>query len=106
MASHGPTRTERGWVYVITNDAWPGYVKIGRAKDVDHRLRQYNTYSPHRDFKVVLALPFSDVRKAEQDLINHLIGFSIPESPSREWFRAHPADVSNILLKVYRRNMT
>ena len=41
-----------GEVYAITNRAWPGYVKIGRAKLAEQRVRDYQTYSPKRDYEL------------------------------------------------------
>jgi hypothetical protein len=37
-------------LYVISNPAWPGWYKIGKAKDCKDRLNQYNTASPYRDY--------------------------------------------------------
>lgn len=33
---------EKGYIYILTNPAFPQFVKIGYAKDVDERLRQLN----------------------------------------------------------------
>ena len=42
-----------GYIYVITNKAWEGWVKIGRATDVSKRIGAYNTSSPYRDYEAV-----------------------------------------------------
>lgn len=39
-------------VYVITNPAYPGYVKIGKTIGIERRLANYNTCSPFKDYKV------------------------------------------------------
>lgn len=39
-----------GYVYAITNPAFPGWVKIGASVDAETRLNQYQTYSPKRDY--------------------------------------------------------
>lgn len=39
-----------GYVYVISNPAWPGRFKIGSTIDVVDRLNSYQTYSPNRDY--------------------------------------------------------
>ena len=36
-------------IYVISNPAWPDYVKLGYGSGAD-RPRAYQTYSPHRDY--------------------------------------------------------
>ena len=37
------------YIYIIINDAWGNYIKIGRTSDVNSRLQ---TYSPLRDYKL------------------------------------------------------
>lgn len=39
-----------GYVYAITNPAWPDYIKIGSAVDVYDRLNSYQTSAPNRDY--------------------------------------------------------
>ena len=36
-----------GWVYIIQNHSWPGWLKIGKAADLESRMRSYRTYEPH-----------------------------------------------------------
>ena len=54
-----------GFIYVVTNPAFPGYVKIGCAINVCSRLADYQTYCPFRSFKLEHAVYVSDRRKAE-----------------------------------------
>ena len=44
--------TKAGYVYVITNAAWPEWVKVGMAIDADDRLNGYQTSSPFRDYEL------------------------------------------------------
>lgn len=37
-------------VYVVSNPAWKGWYKVGKAKNVYGRFRSYNTSSPFRDY--------------------------------------------------------
>ena len=55
---------QEGYVYVITNKAWPEWVKIGRAIDANDRLRSYQTNSPLRDYWIVYSEYFDDVDEA------------------------------------------
>lgn len=41
-----------GFVYIISNAAWPSYYKIGMSQNPKLRLSQYQTYSPKRDYKL------------------------------------------------------
>ena len=53
---------QEGYVYVITNKAWPEWVKIGRAIDANDRLRSYQTNSPLRDYWIVYSQYFEEGR--------------------------------------------
>lgn len=54
-----------GFVYVITNPAWPEFVKIGHAINPDSRLRDYQTYCPTRSYRLEHFVYTADRRKAE-----------------------------------------
>jgi hypothetical protein len=46
------TNIKCGIVYLITNESFPGYYKVGITMDLDSRLKTYQTYDPFRRFKV------------------------------------------------------
>ena len=46
-------KAPRRQVYIITNDAWPDWVKVGKAVSADDRLNGYQTSSPFRDYGVI-----------------------------------------------------
>lgn len=56
---------KEGFIYIIYNKSFPGWVKIGMAVDVEDRLKQFQTSSPHRDYTVVKSYKVSDRREAE-----------------------------------------
>lgn len=92
---------KEGQVYIIVNPAFPSWCKIGMAVDAEDRLKQYQTSSPYRDYKLVATYDTSDRRKAEKfahDLlekrherrgewfcIQHPVAASILELPMREF---------------------
>ena len=41
-----------GIVYIITNEAFPGYFKIGMTTDLESRLKSYQVYDPLQRYKV------------------------------------------------------
>ena len=59
---------KRGFVYVITNPAWPDHVKIGRAFNPESRLRGYQTSCPDRDYRLNYAVYFEDCYQAEHSM--------------------------------------
>ena len=58
---HGP----EGSVYLITNKAWKGWVKIGSSFDPEKRLKNYQTGDPHREYMLIEYRDFPDRREAE-----------------------------------------
>ena len=76
-----------GYVYIITNDAWPEWVKIGMADDAEKRLRGYQTCSPMRDYHLYEFYEVNDRRAAETAA--HKI-LHEQYKRRREWFRCSP----------------
>lgn len=84
----------KGWVYVITNKAMPGLVKIGYStKDPELRAKELaNTGVPHPyvvEYDVLVVEP----RQVEQQLHCSFSGFR----ESKEWFRC---DVSYAITEI------
>lgn len=74
-----------GQVYVISNPAWPEWVKIGMAVDATDRLRSLNTASPFRDFSVTHAITVKDKRQTERSA--HRLLSMLSEERHGEWFK-------------------
>lgn len=74
----------KGWVYVITNKAMPGLVKVGFSmQDPELRARELNhTGSPH-PYVVMYEVLIDEPRQVEQKT-HHLLG---EMSEGKEWFR-------------------
>ena len=92
-----------GHVYVIANDAWPEWVKIGMAVDAEDRLKGYQTSSPMRDYKLVYSIYFDDRQKAEKKA--HLIAAQKTKYPwskhdNGEWFMLTSQEAIDILNEV------
>jgi len=76
---------KEGYVYVITNKAWPDWVKIGMAIDANDRLNGYQTSSPHRDYVLEHSVYSNDRRKSEQEA--HTKAAKLAEEANGEWFK-------------------
>jgi len=74
-----------GYIYVITNDAFEGYVKIGVTKNIKNRLRSYQTSSPHRNYKVEHYIFHEDCYFAEQEIHEMMNYFALDKK--NEWFK-------------------
>lgn len=79
------TTSVEGQVYIITNKAWKGWVKVGMAVDSEDRCNQYQTSSPFRDYKLKYKKFFTDRRKAET--IAHALCTKKAKEKKGEWFK-------------------
>jgi hypothetical protein len=74
----------KGWVYVITNDAMPGLVKVGFTSGTSEAraLQLNNTGAPH-PYKVCYELYTNNPRRVERESHRALDG----KREGKEWFR-------------------
>ena len=87
----------QGEVYVITNPAWPEWVKVGMAVESEDRLKNYQTSSPFRDYTIVYAYEVDDRRAAESAAHVRLA----KECDNiNEWFRLPPPIANELILEV------
>ena len=42
--------SKEGQVYIIVNESFPQWIKVGMAVDAEDRLSNYQTSSPYRDY--------------------------------------------------------
>ena len=78
-------KISHGEVYIITNPAWKGWLKIGMAIEAEDRLKGYQTSSPLRDFKLKFKKYFDNRRIAEQQA--HALCAKKALKRKGEWFK-------------------
>ena len=85
---------KEGNVYIITNSAWPDWVKIGKAILAEDRLKDYQTYSPFRNYKLEHSIFSNDRAEAEREahVLAELIG-----KKKNEWFNITVKEAKDIL---------
>lgn len=54
-----------GYLYIVTNPAFKGWIKFGTTWNLTDRLHVYQTGDPFRQFKLEYSLHHPDFRKAE-----------------------------------------
>lgn len=79
------SNTKEGYVYVLTNPAWPDWVKVGMAIDAEDRCNSYQTSSPFRDYQLHYQVHSDDRRDLERQA--HEAVSEIAESQANEWFK-------------------
>ena len=77
--------TEQGDVYVITNRAWPEWVKVGKASIAEDRLNGYQTSSPFRDYEIVAKIYTENRHNKEREM--HKIFSHFAKDRKGEWFK-------------------
>jgi hypothetical protein len=98
MSELAPTaHPDQGHVYILTNEAMPGFVKIGltRGDDVTARLKQLDTTSVPLPFECLYSALVPDCRKIERTL--HFVFGEKRVRTGREFFRVDPDLVRAIL---------
>ena len=84
-------------VYVLTNEAMPGLVKIGRTSvNVDQRIRELDTTSVALPFQCFYAAEVADAAKVERGL--HRIFSDKRIRLNREFFRVDANQVREAIL--------
>ena len=86
---------QEGYVYVMTNKAWPDWVKIGMAIDAEDRLNGYQTSSPHRDYVLEHYVASNDRRKSEKEA--HTRALPLSTDTKGEWFKLSVEQAITIL---------
>lgn len=86
---------KEGYVYAISNRAWPGWLKIGMAIDAEDRLSGYQTSSPYRDFVLEHSVYTLDRRSSEAEA--HKKAATLSEEIAGEWFKISLEEAKNIL---------
>ncbi len=81
------------YVYVISNPAFKGWLKVGRTKDIHQRLQNLKTAAPH-EYVLEFMIEFDDDRPVHNKL--QAQGYE----RSMEWFKAELSDVRRVILET------
>jgi len=79
-----------GYVYIISNPAWPDWIKVGMAIDAYDRCNGYQTSSPHRDYVLEHSF-YSHNRRKDESTVHHKLE-NISDGRLGEWFKIPVAD--------------
>ena len=94
----GYKKTTEGYVYIIANPSFDGWLKIGMAIDAEDRCNSYQTSSPHRDYRLLYARRFNDRRKAETKTMNKLK--KVVKEYNGEWFKTDRNTAQEIIERL------
>ena len=92
--------TKSGYVYVISNPAWKGWVKIGMAIDAEDRCNSYQTSSPFRDYNLLYSVYVTDRRVMEKKAHRRIA--KIAEDRQNEWFLIDPLEAIDFISAILK----
>jgi len=88
---------KEGYLYIISNPAHEGFLKVGvtQEEDIKKRLNTYQTGDPKRKYKIEFYLLHPDCYQAEKRIKNMMHRFC--KSQKNEWFEiALPIAISRL----------
>ncbi len=91
-------------VYVLVNEAFPDYVKIGKTTDLEQRLRSLDNTSVPLPFRCVYAVEVDNEAEAERLL--HQTFDDHRTRPTREFFEVNPQRVISAMKLTRGRDVT
>lgn len=86
-----------GYIYIICNPAWKDYIKLGRTKNINYRLSQYQIGSPFKDYEIYFSCYTTDLAAIEYYFSNNIEG-------NYEWFKIDKdkaVDIINNIISTY-----
>lgn len=91
-------------IYILTNEAMPGYVKIGRTTNLEQRIRSLDTTSVPLPFECAYACTVKDGTFVEKQLHDAFLDHRVRSS--REFFELSPERVVSALKLAEIENVT
>jgi len=87
-----------GHIYIISNESWKGYYKIGKAVNIENRLNTYQTGSPFRNFKVLFSSKrFQYSTIVEMEIEQAFEKYKVKGGEEYEWYKLNEEQISNII---------
>ena len=90
-----------GYVYIISNPAYPGFLKFGITDNINKRLSTYQTSCPHRNYKVEYYIKHINYKQIEKELEKSMKYFV--KQRKNEWVEIS-LDMAISLLNDYKIN--
>lgn len=91
-------------IYILINEAMPGYIKIGRTTNLEKRIRSLDTTSVALPFECFYACTVKNADFIEKQLHDAFLDHRVRSS--REFFELSPDRVVSVLKMVEIENVT
>lgn len=77
----------RGYIYILFDNNFPDYIKVGRTQDCKKRLVGYNSDKPFPTAKMqFISKMFEDVNEVERRILAYMYDHTQATTLSKEWF--------------------
>jgi len=73
-----------GYLYIIKNEAFKGWVKIGTTENLTKRLNVYQTSDPFRRYHIIYSVNHPNFREAEKKIKEIMKHFAL--QIRNEWY--------------------
>lgn len=73
-----------GYLYIIVNEAFPSWIKVGTTWNLNDRLHTYQTGDPLRRYKIIYSLYHINFRTAEKKIKSLMKPFA--KKIINEWY--------------------
>lgn len=74
-----------GYLYIVTNEAFPEWVKVGTTLNLAQRLHVYQTCDPFRRYRLVYSLRHPEYQEAEKRIKEVMKHFAV--EIKNEWYK-------------------
>ena len=88
-------KVAEGFLYLISNPAFPGWIKVGQTIDYEARLRSYQTASPFTDYIMEVVRWVPDSFASEQLLLQRL-----NYEKRGEWVKVDIEEILKVFISV------
>jgi hypothetical protein len=73
-----------GFLYIVTNEAFPEWVKVGTTMNLTERLHTYQTGDPFRRYRIVYSIHHPEFLQAEKRIKDVMKHFA--KETKGEWY--------------------
>jgi len=84
MKQNKKINNKSGFLYIVSNCNFPGFYKVGVTKNVSSRINNYQTSSPHRNYKIEHYVFHPTAYVAERKIKEMINPFAL--SIRHEWY--------------------
>lgn len=92
----------RGYIYILYDEIFPDFIKVGRTQDCHKRLTGYNSDKPFPTARMLyISEMFEDVNEIERRILSYMYDQTQPTTLSKEWFEVkHKEKIIEIIEKA------